>query len=121
MLRARRKRKAISLTPLVDVIFLLLLFFMLSSTFSKYAEVELTAAPSTTGVAETSPIFVQLFPDRVTFNGRDSTLEDLPITSEDGQRMLVALQAGVTAQRLTDLLVALRTYPGLSVTVLGSS
>jgi biopolymer transport protein ExbD len=32
------------MTSLIDVIFLLLLFFMLSSTFSRFGEVELTAA-----------------------------------------------------------------------------
>ncbi len=32
------------MTSLIDVIFLLRLFFMLSSTFSRFAEVELTAA-----------------------------------------------------------------------------
>ena len=31
------------MTSLIDVIFLLLLFFMLSSTFSRFAEVEISA------------------------------------------------------------------------------
>ena len=35
-------RRQISVTSLIDVIFLLLLFFMLSSTFSKFADVELS-------------------------------------------------------------------------------
>lgn len=37
----RTPRKRLSMTPLVDVIFLLLMFFMLSSTFSKYSALEL--------------------------------------------------------------------------------
>lgn len=44
-------RRRLSLTPLVDIIFQLLLFFMLSSTFSKYAtlDVNRTAAIAKAG------------------------------------------------------------------------
>lgn len=120
MLRRRHKKTPISMTSLVDVIFLLLLFFMLSSTFSKFAEVELSAA-SGGGAASEPPIFVQLFADRVSVNGVALTLETLELEPNAGQSLLVALQDGVTAQRLTDLLVALRDYPELNVSVLGSS
>lgn len=109
------------MTSLVDVIFLLLLFFMLSSTFSKFAEVELSAASGAGVAAGEAPIFVQLFADRLTVNGAARTLVALEMQPKEGQSLLVALQDGVTAQRLTDLLVALRSYPGLSVSVLGSS
>jgi len=36
-----RRKNMISLTPLIDVVFILLLFFMLSSTFSKWHRIEL--------------------------------------------------------------------------------
>ena len=106
------------MTPLIDVIFLLLLFFMLSSTFSKFAEIELSAASAGT-TADTPPLFLQLYPDRLTLNGQDRTLSSLTLTPADNQTLLVALQDGVTAQRLTDLLVVLRDYPDLTVSVLG--
>ena len=109
------------MTPLVDVIFLLLLFFMLSSTFSKFAEVELTAASGGGVAAKEPPIFLQLFTDRLTVNGRAQSLDALVLEPKEGQPLLVSLQAAVTAQRLTDLLVILRKFPGLSVSVLGSS
>lgn len=109
------------MTSLVDVIFLLLLFFMLSSTFSKFAEVELSAASGGGAASGEPPIFLQLFADRLTVNGAPQELAALSIEPQDGQALLVALQEGVSAQRLTDLLVALRDYPGLSVSVLGSS
>ena len=35
----RFARRRLGLTPLIDVIFLLLLFFMLSSTFSRFSQV----------------------------------------------------------------------------------
>jgi len=43
-----RRRNLISLTPLIDVVFILLLFFMLSSTFMKWQQMTLQAATSTT-------------------------------------------------------------------------
>lgn len=37
-------RGGMSLTPVIDVVFLLLLFFMLASTFSRYAHVDVALA-----------------------------------------------------------------------------
>ncbi|ARC88021.1 biopolymer transporter ExbD [Rhodovulum sp. MB263] len=123
---ARPRRRRLSLTSLVDVIFLLLLFFMLSSTFTRFAEVDLVAAGQGGAAAdsETRPLFLQLEPDRLRLNGRALDLDGLaeglgPV--EPGQVVLVALRGGVSAQRLTDLLVALRAIPGLGVTVLGAT
>ena len=41
---ASRPRAPLSLTPVIDVVFLLLLFFMLSSTFSRYAHIDINVA-----------------------------------------------------------------------------
>jgi biopolymer transport protein ExbD len=40
----QKNKQLISLTPLIDVVFILLLFFMLSSTFNKTKQIELTAS-----------------------------------------------------------------------------
>ena len=117
MLRAVRRRRRLSVTSLIDVIFLLLLFFMLSSTFSRFAEVELSASGAGSASADTPPLFVQLSPESLTVNGTSQSLEGLSLP-EGASRVLIALKADVTAQRLTDLLVALRGIGGLSVTVL---
>lgn len=109
------------MTSLIDVIFLLLLFFMLSSTFSRFAEVELAAARGGGAApSETAPLFVQLADDTLTLNGEVQTLEALPaaLGGLEAPRVLINLKGGVTAQRLTDLLVALRGIDGVSVTVL---
>ncbi|MEM6481767.1 MAG: biopolymer transporter ExbD [Pseudomonadota bacterium] len=113
------KRRPLSVTPLIDVIFLLLLFFMLTSTFSRFGEIELSQA---TGgpVSEAVPsdrFFVQLGAERLVLNGDDITLDALADEAQTGQ-VLVSLDADVTAQRLVDLLVRLRGREGLSVTVL---
>nr|WP_325248526.1 biopolymer transporter ExbD [Amylibacter sp.] len=125
MAKARRRRRRLSMTSLIDVIFLLLLFFMLTSTFSKFAEVELASAGAGGATApEQPPLFLQLASDSISVNGEAVTLEDIGNSAlaqvEAGTSVLVSLRDGVDAQRLTDLLVALRALPDLTVTVLGS-
>lgn len=126
-MRKLKTRRRISMTSLIDVIFLLLLFFMLSSTFSRFAEVELSASGAGGGQASADqrPLFLQLGTEAIQLNGQEVPLEALPVTLrtlalEQGSApvVLVALREGVSAQRLTDLLVKLRGVPDLQVTVL---
>ena len=55
--RPQRRRGLINLTPLIDVVFLLLVFFMLASTFLKFGTVKLeTAGGGAATVADMSKI-----------------------------------------------------------------
>lgn len=110
-----------ALTSLIDVIFLLLLFFMLTSTFSTYGELELSqaVAGSTAEGPPTERVFVQLGAERLALNGAEITLDDLAAALDEGQ-VLISLDDDVTAQRLVDLLARLRGREGLSVMVLES-
>lgn len=49
MSRFRKKRSimALDLTPLIDVVFLLLIFFMVSTTFNKYGKIDIDVPTST--------------------------------------------------------------------------
>ena len=128
-MRRLSRRRRLSMTSLIDVIFLLLLFFMLTSTFTRFSEVELASGGSGSGVSDASPIFAQLGPKELRLNGSAVELTDLPTRlaalksegAEGDTPLLIALQQGVTAQRLTDVLVGLRQVPGVSITVLESS
>ncbi|WP_026381591.1 ExbD/TolR family protein [Afifella pfennigii] len=51
--RHRPRRRAISMTPLIDVVFLLLLFFMLASTFARFGAVDVSLAHEGSGPAAT--------------------------------------------------------------------
>ena len=118
------------MTSLIDVIFLLLLFFMLSSTFSRFSEVELAATGRGSGTStEITPAFLQLGASSLHLTGQDVALTALADLLENvlaglGEapaRVLVSLRGDVSAQRRTDLLVALRRIGRGSGRVLGAS
>ncbi|EET47840.1 biopolymer transport protein ExbD/TolR [Thalassobium sp. R2A62] len=116
------------MTSLIDVIFLLLLFFMLSSTFTRFSEIQLFGASagtqSTAAQSENTPIFLQLAPEDVRLNGQGFDLSRVPdgvaaLRGLDEQMVLIsATSDDVTAQRLVDVLMILATVPNLNVVVL---
>ncbi|WP_294224887.1 biopolymer transporter ExbD [uncultured Shimia sp.] len=112
-------RRPLTLTPLIDVIFLLLLFFMLTSTFSTFGEIELSNASKGSGTVDASVerFFVQLGAERLTLNGQPATLDSIAERVVTGQ-LLVSLDADASAQRLVDLLYRMRARDGLDVLVL---
>lgn len=113
------RRRVISLTALIDVVFLLLLFFMLTSTFSTFGEIELNraAGPSAQTDQDVQRSFVQIGAERLTMNGAPVSLGGLADALESGL-VLVSLDPDVTAQRLVDLLAVLRGRDELNVLVL---
>jgi len=125
---SKRHARRLSMTSLIDVIFLLLLFFMLSSTFSKFGTVDLMAAEPGQGAAgDTRPLFLKLAPEQLSLNGEVVALDGLPerlqALATDAQdaapQVLLSLSGAVTSQRLADVLAILRQQPDLAVTVLG--
>ncbi len=50
--RRRDEPPDITLTPLIDVVFLLLIFFMVSTTFSRHAQIEIELPEASTEVEE---------------------------------------------------------------------
>ncbi len=74
-----RIRSHLDIAPLIDVVFLLLVFFMLTTTFMIPEAVELELPQSQTGdPRDASPITVTVEPDgRVTLNGRPLALDEL--------------------------------------------
>ena len=75
--RAIPARRTVSMTSLIDVIFLLLLFFMLSSTFSRFGGVELSTPGGGNAVVRTPDIILSVKADRVLVNGEVATTANL--------------------------------------------
>ncbi|WP_020408755.1 ExbD/TolR family protein [Hahella ganghwensis] len=82
--RQNKEELSVNLTPLIDVVFLLLIFFMVSTTFTKEAhlQVELPKASGTPSEAEVEMIEVVInkdgqytVNDRVLINSQVSTLK----------------------------------------------
>jgi biopolymer transport protein ExbD len=72
-----RKRRRASLTPLVDVVFLLLVFFMLAARFGVDRAIPLSAAGEGGGGYAGAPRLVDVTPDQIRLNGQPVALSEL--------------------------------------------
>lgn len=115
------RRRALSMTSLIDVIFLLLLFFMLSSTFTRFGDLPLTTASGGATASAEDPTFLRLTPDALTLNTDTLDLAALPaaLLARAPVLVIVALTPEVTAQRLVDVLHVARDLPGVTLRVIG--
>lgn len=68
-LPARPARRRPSLTPMVDVVFLLLVFFMVAARFGAEAALPLASASAGASTWEGAPRVVRIAPDRLLLNG----------------------------------------------------
>ena len=109
-----RRRSIISLTPLIDVVFILLLFFMLTSRFHHYQAMALKV-PSSDSVAtsqsDIKPVILEL-----TSNGRVSINGALPIAQSeltDNSTMREAITDALPVHIITGADVTLSTLTQL--------
>ena len=126
-MRARRNRgfagRALSMTPLIDIIFLLLLFFMLTSTFTRFAEVPLVHQTGGTAAEDVDlkRLFLRLSDQGLSLNGQPvvDTKADVTARLNDDKAIgLLSVTRDVTSQSLIETLTELRGIPGLNVVVL---
>ncbi|KGK41203.1 hypothetical protein LH51_16485 [Nitrincola sp. A-D6] len=97
-IQAGKRRKPLSLTPLIDVVFILLLFFMLTSSFIKWHNLELAvSAPSqsTSQSNESPPLLVKLNAEgKLSVSGQtfaahdDAPLQQLLVDNTDARVIL---------------------------------
>ncbi|MDN3639620.1 biopolymer transporter ExbD [Simiduia curdlanivorans] len=58
--RAKREEESVNLTPLIDVVFLLLIFFMVSTTFTKETHLSIDLPEAKGEAAETQPQHIEI-------------------------------------------------------------
>ena len=111
----RRGRRVVSLTPLIDVVFILLVFFMLASSFSDWRTIELDIPSSTRGDASlTGSMLVDVREDGMRLAGRETDLAGLAqavrerLAVDPEQRVVIRPAIGVNVQRSVEVLDALR-------------
>lgn len=102
---ARRRRALIGLTPLIDVVFILLVFFMLASSFLDWHSIDLS--PPTRGAAAApmeGALLVEIRPEGLRVSGERMSLDALGervrqrVSKRPDQRVLVQPAPGVPLQ-----------------------
>ncbi len=122
---APKRSRAPGLTSLIDVIFLLLMFFMLASTFSIYQRLDVTSGSEGVGKMEHKPVLLQVFAEgQLSVNGdRVSVLalvDALERAGVEKVRPVAILPAkDSTVQDVVSALEALKTA-GWSATLVGN-
>jgi len=108
-----RPRRRPSLTPMIDVVFLLLVFFMLAAQVGREASLPLSAGG---GGRDWSgpPRLVDIGPEGLALNGRDVTLDALPaaldgLTGAPSDAIVLRPRDGAPLQRLIDVAEALES------------
>lgn len=117
-----RRGRRLSLTSLIDVIFLLLLFFMLSSTFTKFSEVEITGGSSGFNTSSSRPdIMINLTEAGWRINGvqisnENSELELLRLFTSGAKSAVILIRDEVSSQMLVSAVETVRKT-GLKISV----
>ena len=106
-----RKRRRVSLTPMIDVVFLLLVFFMLVSRFGVEHLVPLSLA-SGGGTYEGPPRLVDVTPTEMRLNGialepRPLLLELVRLTETGADTVIIRPSGSASVQRLVDVMTLL--------------
>lgn len=101
-----------SLTPMIDVVFLLLVFFMLAARFGIEGAIELDLAGGTQ-VYNGPPRVLDIYPDEIRLNGVATEIDALnfeltSLTESRSDVIVLRTRDGAQVQRLVDLMELLR-------------
>jgi len=115
----RTKRETITpdLTPLIDVVFILLIFFIVSSVFKKEELALVLDLPSSQAQAleiKEKEIFIELSSDKLALFGEEVSLEDFDkqLSKIDNKKrtIIVRIDKNVEYQRVVKILDTLQKY-----------
>ena len=113
----RREHLSPDLTPLIDVVFLILIFFMVSSTFKKEELALLLTLPdahSATQEIKKEDINIELTKDAIALKGKKVTFKDLDMALsnvKDKQKAInIRIDKTVTYVRIMKLFDLLNKY-----------
>jgi len=111
VVQANRRSSSVSLTPLIDVVFILLLFFMLATTFGHGSVITMGAGAKNGAASESrEAVLLRLKGHALDFNGSAIRLEELPerldpfLQRNPEQRVLVQTDHQVSIQQLVHVL-----------------
>ncbi len=110
---ARRPRRRINLTPMIDVVLMLLVFFMMVSRFGGTQGIGLSVATGQGAAWSGPPRLVSLEAEGLRLNGIAVTLEGLPaalgpLMASPDDPVILRTGEGAPVQALVDAMAALR-------------
>ena len=118
----RRKRALISLTPLIDVVFILLVFFMLASSFLDWRAIDLEPPVRTgAGMTEDPALLIEIEIGGLSLAGASIAVDELPsfleaaMNENPNRPVLISPASGVPLQRTVDVLDTVRGIGATSI------
>ncbi len=125
-----RRRAALSLVPLIDVTFILLIFFMLVTQFQRLAPVDVTLSasqiqPEDPATRQQGRPFVQVVTLRadgsILLNGDPGAISDLPRMLQMASAVIRLVELhpdpGVPLQTLIDAMMTIQQAEGVTVQI----
>jgi len=121
-LQPLRLRRAMSLTPMIDVVFLLLVFFMLAARFDQTTVMPI-ALTGAGGAYSGPPRLIDVTPDTVLINGvaADETIlaaSVLALMEAPDDLVILRTRENADVQRLVDVMELLRNQGVISLTLI---
>lgn len=112
VIAAPRPRRRPSLTPMIDVVFLLLVFFMLASRFGIDAIVPMQIGGAGAGYSG-PPRLIEVLPAGQRLNGFDQPMDGLiaalaDLTESPADTVILRARDGADLQRVISVITALR-------------
>ncbi len=109
----RRRARRASLTPMIDVVFLLLVFFMLAARFGPEARLAMAAGAAGDAEWHGPPRLLDVAPDGLRLNGVPVAPDALaaalaPLIDAPGDPVVLRARDGVDLQRLVAAIEALQ-------------
>jgi len=113
----RRENLPIDLTPLIDVVFILLIFFIVSSVFKKEELALILDLPSSHAKeveVDVKQVAIELSPTKLAYKGKEVTLEQLERNFENvldkKQAVLFRIDKKVSYEKVVEVLDLLQKY-----------
>lgn len=122
-----RRRALISLTPLIDMVFILLVFFMLASSFLDWRAIDLKApAKTAVGAAAEGALLIEIRGDGLRLAAETLTVDALVqrvrarLVEKPERRVLIKPAEGVSVQRTVEVLDRLKAVGSANISLMSA-
>ena len=119
------RRSLVSLTPLIDVVFILLIFFMLATSFLDWRVISLNAPRAAqAGSAMEGALLIEVLPSSLRLSGENLSIDALALrvrqrlAKKADQPVMVKASPGVDLQRAVRVLDRLAEVGAVDVTLI---